>query len=68
MLVDILFTSSRNDCNITCIYNSTITQASNFLLPLANGTMVNVYSDSGPLQEIGMFSRLFCDYKSIYDA
>ncbi|CAF1336150.1 unnamed protein product [Adineta steineri] len=51
MLVNILFTSTRNDCNITCIYNSQVTQANNFSLPSTNGSMVDVYSDSGPLSE-----------------
>lgn len=67
MWVDILFTSNRTDCNLTCIYSTKISPTTNFLLPLDNGTMVDVYSDSGPLDPTGMFSHLFCDYKSIYD-
>ncbi|CAF4337302.1 unnamed protein product, partial [Adineta steineri] len=51
MLVNILFTSTRNDCNITCIYNSQVIQPTNFSLPTTNGSMVDVYSDSGPLSE-----------------
>ncbi|CAF1313518.1 unnamed protein product [Adineta steineri] len=51
MLVNILFTSTRNDCNVTCIYNSQMIQANNFSLPTTNGSLVDVYSDSGSLLE-----------------
>ncbi|CAF1244732.1 unnamed protein product [Adineta steineri] len=51
MLVNILFTSTRNDCNVTCIYNSQMIQTNNFSLPSTNGSLVDVYSDSGSLLE-----------------
>jgi len=50
MITNILFTSSRSDCDETCIKNSQIstTPTGEFMLLGTNGSLVNASAISGP--------------------
>lgn len=51
MITDNTFTSTRNDCNISCIKNAVLSSINNntFQLPMVNDTLVSVTVKSIPI-------------------
>lgn len=57
MITDNTFTSTRNDCNVNCMKNATLSSINNntFQLPMVNGTLVSVTVKSIPILVDSMF-------------